>query len=575
MMDSIVLTAYRRLCGSYSRTLIFLLSLAPILFWLFGLSSLFRHAAADHLVWPLCLSLLCGLGALFIGTGSLMKNSNGQGPEKLEVRLAIWRYIERIVRWCDGHPKSLCALCGGWLFATCFILGLRRYCGLAAGAFDLGIFDQVVFNVADGAGFFSSLKDDSSYLADHFSPILGALAPLYRLWPSPVVLLCVQSSVLALAVIPLYSATARMASKRTAVILVALYVASVPVRRLATYDFHPECFAPLVLLMALDRLQAKKTARALLWLLAALTIKESTILGVAGVGLAVFFGMRRRILGSAVFCIALAHFVTTIVWIIPSFGSGAGFSYVTSRYGALGSTVGEVVTTLVARPYLAYHLFWPGPKIEYLMRLLIPLALMPLIGWRYTIGALFIWAQNTLTDYHPMHSVHFHYTAEIIPFLWLGAADGAARIKGSFMALSRPKLYPALLGCAALLTLLLSEAPELALAWRIKVTDREERIAHVLAALPANASVSAEFNLVPLLSRRRHIYLFPCDKKALAVDFIALDGRNKPRPWNTASKEKDAATSYREAVNGLPAKGYGLIATFEGFSLWARGRPHE
>jgi len=70
-------------------------------------------------------------------------------------------------------------------------------------AFDLGIFQQGVWLLANGYTPFVTVRGWHLF-ADHFSPILFAFVPLYKIWAHPFWLFFGQTLALALGVIPLY-----------------------------------------------------------------------------------------------------------------------------------------------------------------------------------------------------------------------------------------------------------------------------------------------------------------------------------------------------------------------------------
>ena len=89
-----------------------------------------------------------------------------------------------------------------WLFSLIFV-SLRRFNLLGAQAFDLGIFQQGVWLLANGYTPFVTVRGWHLF-ADHFSPILFAFVPLYKIWAHPFWLFFGQTLALALGVIPLY-----------------------------------------------------------------------------------------------------------------------------------------------------------------------------------------------------------------------------------------------------------------------------------------------------------------------------------------------------------------------------------
>ena len=82
-------------------------------------------------------------------------------------------------------------------------LSLKKYYAFGYNAFDLAIFNQVFFNTAEGRWFDMTINLNS-YLADHFTPIIFLLLPIYKLIPRPETLLILQTVILALSAWPLY-----------------------------------------------------------------------------------------------------------------------------------------------------------------------------------------------------------------------------------------------------------------------------------------------------------------------------------------------------------------------------------
>jgi hypothetical protein len=95
-------------------------------------------------------------------------------------------------------------------------------------------------------------------------------------------------------------------------------------------------------------------------------------------------------------------------------------------------------------------------------------------------------------------------------------------------------------------------------------TSAHTRAADQLVALiPPAASVSAQSNLVPHLSNRRAIYLFPY--QADTAQYVLIDTKGERYPL------QDAAATYTNDVAGLLADpAYHMVATRDGLILLAR-----
>ncbi len=529
--------------------------------WQRAASTLRRRSLASSLAIALFLAWLLGLPGLagrHFGWHVLIDALTW--PVIAAVGLIAWQRPQAVVQADTVRSVARVAwLSVSFVAASSIVFVWRRYTTFSAGNLDLALFDQVVFNFTRGDGFYSSLRLDRSFFADHFTPALALFAPLYFLAADPRTLMIAQVLLVAAAALPLFHACRRVSDATTAWLLVLLYAWSVPVRYLATVDFHPECLTILCLAAGLERASAKRFGQAVLVFVCSALIKESVALGVAGAGLVLVFAHRRPWLGSALFGFGLAYFVVMLLWVIPGFRQLQSYEYY-GRYGHLGSGLVDIVKNLITRPYLAYHLFWPGQKVEYTLRLLAPLAFLPLLGWRYTIGASIVWAQNALANYPPMHSVHFQYNGEIIPFLWLGAAAGAARLKASRLSAG----HGVVLSSALILTLALAEGSELSRTARNASSPRKARIAEALAGVDPALAVSTDPHLAPHLSRRKYVYLFPQLEGARPVDVVAVDAHIDPPGWLI-----DKA-GWQRAVEALPAQGFSRVLEVDGFSLWSR-----
>src|SRR3989338_2492310 len=93
------------------------------------------------------------------------------------------------------------------------VTSLRHY-NFQTQAWDLGIFDQVVWNIANGNGMSTTLEFVQNHFAVHMSPILYLLAPGYLVFPSPYFLLILQTIALALGAWPLYLLAKRSEERR-------------------------------------------------------------------------------------------------------------------------------------------------------------------------------------------------------------------------------------------------------------------------------------------------------------------------------------------------------------------------
>ena len=99
------------------------------------------------------------------------------------------------------HLPYLVLLIAGTAFLL--VLSLLQQRALGTG-YDLGIYDQVVWNLSHGRIWETTLVYETSGYYDHFEPVLVLIAPLYWLWSDVRVLLIVQALALGLGSLPIY-----------------------------------------------------------------------------------------------------------------------------------------------------------------------------------------------------------------------------------------------------------------------------------------------------------------------------------------------------------------------------------
>lgn len=479
----------------------------------------------------------------------------------------LLRRLRALVLAAARRPRRSLAVLAAAYAAVLLALGFKSYAVHTAGAYDLGIFDQVVWATLHGAPLRSSIKGDVSILGDHFSPVLALLAPLYLLWDDPRCLLLVQTVAIAAGVVPAYLLARRRFEPAVALCFAAAYLAYPPTRNVNGFDFHPVALAIPLLLAAALWLEQGRTG----WFLAALGLavgcQENVPLVVAGWGAAlVVFRPRRPLLGAALVAGGLAAFLALVLVVIPHFAATERFGYL-SRYGHLGGSVGGILGGLVARPWLVpLHLVWPPPKIEYLLRVLGPLAFLPLArgGWRWLVPVAPVLLQNTLARYPPMYSVAFQYTAPMTPFLYLGALDGARGLVARRGATGAPR-WASARGVVLLLAAGLVLGGGESQLWQARLRRCDPRFAAIepaLAAIPPAASVSAQAGVFTHVSHRHHAYLFP-DRLGEA-DYVVLDRQGYLYGWQLSRPE------YDQLVAALPERGYALALEQDGFLVFRR-----
>jgi uncharacterized membrane protein len=411
-------------------------------------------------------------------------------------------------------------------------------------AYDLGIFDQAERAYAHFQAPMVALKGPGfDVLGDHFHPIIAVIAPLYRIWDSPYVLLVVQAILMAAAVPVVYRFARRRTGPRMSLVISGAYGFGWAVQALIDFDFHEIAFATPLLALAVDALDRRDDRTLLLWSTLLLFVRED--MGILVVLLALLRALQRRRpywRPAALAAGGLVAYVITTTVIIPHFARGHGFAY-GGQFDALGKSLPDAAVNIVTHPLHGVRLFFtPGVKVETLLYLVLPFALLFLRS-PYAILALPLLAERFFNSRANLWQPHFHYNA--LPWLVLALAtvDGAAKL-----GLFRPSAGArrARIALAAWLVAVPVLLPFYAVqphpyAWtQMRITHGIQDQAALRAAravvdrVPHDVCIEADNKLVPHLTSRDYVTL-PMTQR-WAADFVALDlgapdvGGNPPAP---------------------------------------------
>jgi uncharacterized membrane protein len=347
---------------------------------------------------------------------------------------------ERPGRRLSGHWFAVGALTA-LVAAGYTVFVLAQYYTFQSSADDLVIFDQAVNSYAHFKpgtsifiGFHLSFGPNFSLLGNHWSPILIALAPLFWIYNSPATLLVAQAVLFALAIPPLWVFTRRAlggGGKATlaAYLVSGAYALSWPIASALTFNFHEVAFAPLLTVVALERLQAGRLRGALIALGILLLVKEDMGLFVAGIGLYLAVSRtlvsRQRLLALALIVGGFAYtwFATDVL--IPAAGGRANFYW---AYTALGPNVPQAAWHLLTHPGSLRLMVTPDVKLQTMLWLFgafcflslwspISLATIPLLLERMLANTSSNWWVTP-----------FQYNAYLVIVLACAAVDGAGRL---------------------------------------------------------------------------------------------------------------------------------------------------
>ncbi|WP_443076125.1 DUF2079 domain-containing protein [Streptomyces sp. SP18ES09] len=407
----------------------------------------------------------------------------------------------------------------GVLCALYFLYSWAQYAHFRTPSWDLGIFGQSVRAYAEFRAPVVDIKGPGfPILGDHFSPVTALLAPLYWIWPSPVALLFGQAALFAASAVVVGRTTQQILGSRAAGIgLTVAYGLSWGLQEAVKSDFHEIAFAvPLLALTCRALLLGRWTAAAA-WSAPLVLVKEDMGLTVAMVGAVLFLKGSKR-LGAALAGFGVAAFALTVLVLIPAAsalgqydywskiektGEGADASFGQVVAGALGS--GE-------RWEMVFYLL----AITGFLALRSPLALLvlPTLGWRFL-------------SQDPNHwGMHWHYSAILMPVVFLALVDGVRAVRTSPRAwlVSYGKVVVPVATTVALVLAANLPLRDLTKAETYRTDSRTREARAAVDAVPEGASVEADVSLLAHLTADHRVYWVGTSKGA-TPDYLAFDLR--------------------------------------------------
>jgi uncharacterized membrane protein len=327
-----------------------------------------------------------------------------------------------------GFPKlrkykryvPVITLAAYFLFFT--LLAFKRDQNLLTGTFDYGLQRQLLWNISQGRWFASSLEVNN-YLGDHFSILALIPGLLFRIFSHPLFLFAFQTLMVTLAAAAIYKIFLVLnKSKTVAYVFTVIFCFYMGVSGLLLADIHIEVMALPLLCWGLYFyfISEKREKTGLVLLLLAILAKEDIGIAVGSIGLAGILIKKDR--KAAVLLLGFVFSILEILVLIPAV-RGAPSDTLT-RYALWGNSGTEIIVSILIHPFAVIgHLLQPL-QLTYLVRLLFPLAFLPLLGGKRFLIVIPSLLINLLTNYEGQLSALNQYDIATTAVLFFVAAYG-------------------------------------------------------------------------------------------------------------------------------------------------------
>jgi uncharacterized membrane protein len=461
-----------------------------------------------------------------------------------------------------------------WIFPTIPVLAallafawtlhgeVLRLNGMTGSAWDLAYDQQVIWNISQGQGFYSSFAR-ANFLGIHFELIFVVLAAVEKVWPNPAVLLIFSSAGLA-AVAPaayLFFRALLPADRAESPWLAVALAAPIPfwaaIQEAARDFFHPENMA---LALALTAAWAGiRGHRKTMWafLLLTLSCKEDQVytVGVVGLLMGVYGAPEVKKHWRFIVYLAVAWFLIGTGIVQQHFRNGGYTDFVYYRWllgldSSIPLTAGNVLGAL----------FRPG-ALGVVAIVIAGMFALPLLAPRWLLLVIPPYLANVLSGHNPQNVLNLHYVLLLLFPLVVAGGVGARR----FLEV-RTIRVPALALVAIVPALILGwgtgRFPP-ALGGNENLYSRPDQVAELTAAtamIPADAHVNADDGLAVWLANRHIINDFP--DRLDATCYVVID-TNAYLSGPTHPDQRNAALA------ALPTSGRHKLFDDGHFQVWS------
>jgi uncharacterized membrane protein len=401
------------------------------------------------------------------------------------------------------------------IIAVWFVLYAWRawigHASLGTNAYDLSVFQYALSSLLHGGGGFVPFYGHSIF-SDHAEPILWLFAPVYAVWPSPVLLLGLQLAATAAAGAVFMVWQRRLGIRPVLGLgLLVAFLFSRQTHSAVAAGFYPECLQAVLTFLLVIAWSAERRVWYWTALILFLMTKEDAAIYAAGFGIVqLLFSRERRTASLVTAGLAVVWFVLAIGVAVPAFRAAEGRPASSPQLDArFTSAEGRFAPRMLAERWVSRGTF------DRTANLLSTAGFLPLAGAEWLLPAAAGIAINlAAAPDNQQASLMGHYAWPVLPWLFIAAATGALR-------LDRRAPHVAAVWVAALVLVTLATNPAVRRVWHATRDPTATVALDQLRGLTGR-TILAQPNLIPHLPRTDRLFAIGGDFKPTDLPDLVL-----------------------------------------------------
>ncbi|PIS28101.1 hypothetical protein COT42_08960 [Candidatus Saganbacteria bacterium CG08_land_8_20_14_0_20_45_16] len=403
-------------------------------------------------------------------------------------------------------------------------------------AFDSGIDDQGIWLISHWLNPLVTVRGLNIF-GDSITFYHIFIAPFFWLWNNINLLYIIQSIFIALGAIPLFVyARQKLGSNFLSLVVAVSFLLYPALQNLNLDQYHSEAIAVFFIVLTIFFLLKKNFSLFYAFFIFSLIGKDEIAVTGAFIGLFLLLFDKEKRHGLIIFGLSVGWYLLCSRVMMPLFNGVGVFSHQPVTY----SHWYRGLMDNLLNPGFYWQNFLHPESLGYYLGLFLPLAFIPLLSPRLMFLLFPAVAVNVLSGTGYLRSIHYHYNYIQAAVIFFALIEGLALIKNSRWLRKIDGTYKVAalgvivvvfsLGCNNLWSALPlnRHLTMLTQKWE-HLKSREIRVKQkALSLVPPGVKVAASYSLVPHLTHRQEIYMFPNPFKSVLWGQWFKEGEGAP-----------------------------------------------
>lgn len=403
-------------------------------------------------------------------------------------------------------------------------------------AFDAGIQDQGTWLISRFISPFITIRG-IHYFGDSLRLLPILWAPFLWIWNSINILFILQAIFVAIGVVPLYLfAKKKLGSDWLALCVGLSFLLYPALQNMNLEQYHPEIFSLFFIILTAYFLFLDKPQYFYPCLILSLMGKDDVVFTAFFIGIYLLLIKKKKQQGFITLAIAIGWYIFNSRLVNPIFNNVGIFAPQPVTYSHWFQSF---MSNLFNPIYYIQNIFNPE-SIVYVFGLLVPLLFIPLLGLEVIFLMVPSVAVNILSGVPYLRSINYHYNYVQTGLIFFAFIYGIRFLQDKLKDKIPSRIVlNSFIGISAIICALTSNACLSQFPLINHFAGIRDKAAMLdsdlvaygnqgLALIPKDAKVSASWSLVPHLSHRKEIYMFPNPFKTVLWNQWFMEGKDEP-----------------------------------------------